>query len=524
MTVNCPSEYKLYRIEENTSNVSLFFKQYNAVDWSFYNYCIFHRNVQSNASKMKQCYHDDLQNIKKNMKKQDNKEVARTVNIVNSTVGVVGENSGNVTIYDANNKRKAHELEEEKDSEVEEETSAYAVNPSLRSLYPYVYQVYRGEDVDIKDIKPKYCGNALQDIIYKHCYESFTEYKSMSKLQRSYYHCHLSGIINCLNMNNNTLINHIPKTCIDKALSNRALNVEEVDIRDHIAHLKNTYKDDGIEGLRLAIAKRKYEMMLGRKFLDVTVDEEYMILEMFEIILNEVAFGDCKNNTTEINYLNYWKNILAVAFRGTEIKLKIGESTSASTKFDRMINEIEFGETSTYISGRKIDLIVETKSVNMKNMSITIELSNAEFKKIDTDDDFITTQQNKNIRTSKSILSSIFTLNPNEQVIGLDFVGLSGYLFSAQYLESAVFITREADIYLPGDIVDFNLFMDECDEVLTLIFGYKNYIVKQANAIDQKHRVLRRKRLVASTEDSREYLPPTFYSPKRWSPIKSPSK
>lgn len=44
------------------------------------------------------------------------KQVAKTVNIVNSTVGVVGENSGNVTINDANNKRKAHELEEEKET------------------------------------------------------------------------------------------------------------------------------------------------------------------------------------------------------------------------------------------------------------------------------------------------------------------------------------------------------------------------------------------------------------------------
>ncbi|KAG1039172.1 hypothetical protein G6F43_012566 [Rhizopus delemar] len=256
-------------------------------------------------------------------------------------------------------------------------------------------------------------------------------------------------------------------------------------------------------------------MMLGRKFQDVMVDEEYMILEMFEIMLNEVAFGDCKNNTTEINYLNYWKNVLAVAFRGTEIKFRIGESTSASTKFDRMMNEIEFGETSTYISGRKIDLIVETKSVNTKNMPITIELSNAEFKKMDVDDDFVTIQQNKNIRTSKSILSSIFTLNSGEPVIGLDFVGLSGYLFSAQYLESAVFITREADVYLPGDTIDFDEFMNECEEVLAQIFGYKNYIVRQAGAIDQKCRALRRRRLVASTEDSREYLPPTFYSPKR---------
>lgn len=109
-------------------------------------------------------------------------------------------------------------------------------------------------------------------------------------------------------------------------------------------------------------------------------------------------------------------------------------------------------------------------------MPITIELSNAEFKKIDVDYDFITIQQNKNIRTNKSILSTIFTLNSGEPVIGLDFVGFSGYLFRAQYLESAVFITREVDVYLPGDTVDLDEFMNNCEEVLASIFEYKNYM------------------------------------------------
>lgn len=36
------------------------------------------------------------------------------------------------------------------DNELEQETDAYIVNPSLRSLYPYIYQVGRGEQVDIK--------------------------------------------------------------------------------------------------------------------------------------------------------------------------------------------------------------------------------------------------------------------------------------------------------------------------------------------------------------------------------------
>lgn len=99
----------------------------------------------------------------------------------------------------------------------------------------------------------------------------------------------------------------------------------------------------------------------------------------------------------------------------------------------------------------------------------------------------------------------------------LDFVGLSGYLYSAQYFSGAVFIIREADVYLPGDAVDFDEFMNECEEVFEIIFKYKNYIVKQARGIDQKCRALRRKRLVGRTEVSREHLPPTFFSPKRWS-------
>lgn len=132
-------------------------------------------------------------------------------------------------------------------------------------------------------------------------------------------------------------------------------------------------------------------------------------------------------------------------------------------------------------------------------MPTTIELSNAEFKKMDVDDDCVTIQRNKNIRTSKSILSSIFALNSDEAVIGLDFVGLSGYLYSAQYLAGAVFIIREADVYLPGDAVDFDEFMNECKEVFEIILKYKNYIVKQARGIDQKCRALRKKRLVGSS-------------------------
>lgn len=48
-------------------------------------------------------------------------------------------------------------------------------------------------------------------------------------------------------MNNNTLINCIPKICIDKALNRKALSVKEINSKDTIAYPQNAYKDGGIE-------------------------------------------------------------------------------------------------------------------------------------------------------------------------------------------------------------------------------------------------------------------------------------
>lgn len=201
-------------------------------------------------------------------------------------------------------------------------------------------------------------------------------------------------------------------------------------------------------------------------------------------------------------------------FSRWKISLKIGERTSGAAKYNRMLNEIESGETFKYVSGPKIDLIVETTSVHPKNLPITIELSSTEFK-MKTTISLYVMQQNKNIRTSKSILASIFTLNYVQPVISLKFVGLSGCQFSVKYSNGAVFNTREAGIYLHGDTVDLDEFTGRCEEVSPIIFAYRNYIVKQAEAIDKKRRELQRQRLNASAEGNREHLPPTFYSPKR---------
>ena len=52
------------RLDGLHSHVPLFFKQYQASDWSLYNFCVWMRAVESNFSKVKQKWQSNLNLIK----------------------------------------------------------------------------------------------------------------------------------------------------------------------------------------------------------------------------------------------------------------------------------------------------------------------------------------------------------------------------------------------------------------------------------------------------------------------------
>ncbi|KAI7851538.1 hypothetical protein BDC45DRAFT_538292 [Circinella umbellata] len=61
------------------------------------------------------------------------------------------------------------------------------------------------------------------------------------------------------------------------------------------------------------------------------MDVKFLILVRMIIIFNEVY-------TSELDYLEYWKSIFfSVTFRGTNVMIRIGKTTSAGTKFDRIL-------------------------------------------------------------------------------------------------------------------------------------------------------------------------------------------
>ena len=103
--------------------------------------------------------------------------------------------------------------------------------------------------------------------------------------------------------------------------------------------------------------------------------------------------------------------------------------TSTATKFERIINEYEFGETNKNVSGRKIDLLFQTITVNVQNKPKIFDLSSVEFKKMGSDDNYLSLQQNKNIRTMKSVLGSLLaTVNQMDVVLGIDITGRLLYI------------------------------------------------------------------------------------------------
>ncbi|KAI8350312.1 hypothetical protein EDC96DRAFT_519486 [Choanephora cucurbitarum] len=136
----------------------------------------------------------------------------------------------------------------------------------------------------------------------------------------------------------------------------------------------------------------------------------------------------------EAELVSRLNDLLKIFFSNTAIITKIGETTSASTKQSRNSNEFNFSKssssnffisgsasasTSKSIAGRKIDILIKSKD---------IELSCCEFK-ASASKCLTSYQRSKNLRLNQEIKEGLKKVNVNTQVIGLNWEGKYGYLF-----------------------------------------------------------------------------------------------
>lgn len=206
--------------------------------------------------------------------------------------------------------------------------------------------------------------------------------------------------------------------------------------------------------------------------------------ETMEVILDNVDNQKWNEpGISELDYLVYWRSVIRIFLRGTDIFLRCGEPHCMASKFERQINEEEFGGAKKSVTGRKIDLLPTIRMNDEKNKEITIELGAFEVKPEGVEDSVQVIQLNKNIRVNKNVLNTILLYtNLNNEVIeqfviGIDIIGLHGFLYKVVKYEDVVFAAKltEDDVFLPEDEDDILEFL-QSDTMDQLIFYVDNLL------------------------------------------------
>ncbi|KAF1803984.1 hypothetical protein FB192DRAFT_1470524 [Mucor lusitanicus] len=144
------------------------------------------------------------------------------------------------------------------------------------------------------------------------------------------------------------------------------------------------------------------------------------------------------------------------------------EDFGTSTKADRQINELEYGDCSKSVSGHSIDLVVAAPIVNDCHREVLVELSAMEIKPAAVTTNVEAVQLNKNIRVNKSILHQIHSHTGNVavddlSVLDVDVIGLSAYIHRVKQYEDVAVACKvsEENIFLPADEEDFDAFLHD---------------------------------------------------------------
>ncbi|ORE03601.1 hypothetical protein BCV72DRAFT_308046 [Rhizopus microsporus var. microsporus] len=405
---------------------------------------------------------------------------------------------------------------------------------NLDCLYPYMYQLFKGQKVDLSDLDSKIeTGNSLISCIKTVCIRMMKKFESLGKEDRSYLNVLLSGCINTLTVSHQlTLINMMGVERLQNIYESERELIDKNDgwylLKDN---MKQVLKDGGMTKLRCFVTEERLKIYQRETNHDENL--KLKILDVFEYIFNMVQYKDWRrSNLSEEDYCLYWKTVFGIMFRGKDVLMRQGEQCSLASKFQRQANEVEFGDISSNVMGRRLDFSFGCTLYDDKNKPSMIDICSAEIKPENTGNDIKNIQLNKNIRVNKAILYLLLQHMPNNQkeriyTIGIDMAGLQGYFYKVVQYEDAVVALKlaEDDIFLPSDEDDLHEFLS-CDAMDQLIF-FVNHICSLKSSVKKASKVFKRTRATANTTSgiqSRMQSPPrrnppfpssTFFTPKR---------
>ncbi|KAI8356660.1 hypothetical protein BD560DRAFT_449341 [Blakeslea trispora] len=534
--------------------VNIYFKRNPLIDWSFPQYFEWRKRLSPfdvNFKKIQKEYNDDLETIKKSdlvdRETAKDKQAYKVINNItykdhashveiSSSAVTLSMSSANEAQLEINGnaKNKNQKSTEAPDNNQANDSSETSLDFDMNTLYHCLYKLYKNEQVDLSrlSIQP---AVTIRQKIYNECVSLLKNFKQLQPVAKSRLDVLLSSCLNTISVD----FREDMKRIIDLNQLETILNSKPIPSFSNYSTrqwdqlketLRETYKAGGKKSLRKFVARECSKIY--EDDLETAKAFELMILDTYNIILDSISYKNWhEEDLHEEDSGSYWKAVLDVLFRGTGISLVRGEACCQATKYERQINEYEYGSTSNNIFGRKLDLIIKSDIFDDKNIKRKIELSSVEIKPINVSENAEAIQLNKNIRVNKSILHNIFLHTGDKakghHVLGLDVIGLSAFAYVLFQFQDIVVAVKadEENMLLPADDDDLEEFV--MGNTLEQLLNFKSSILETVDKINKASRRYKRLRLSSKTSCAttpRLQSPPrrpfsfpkdTFYTPKR---------
>ncbi|KAG0225738.1 hypothetical protein BGW41_004577 [Actinomortierella wolfii] len=301
-------------------------------------------------------------------------------------------------------------------------------------LIEYLFKKTRGETATLPAIPRSFESSNFGEI-YRSAHAQLASQNGGNKDTLTV----LSGIINTISPAGQefTLSPRIKSESLVSSLTSR-LPCVEVLLKELLNALSPNYDNDPHGEITLIGLQVKVWKLLAESATDGLPKSKeqratMMVLKAVSQICSLLENRQLQPPHSEHVFVSVWSNIMNLLFQDSLIRVIPGELTSAAAKDSRTMVEEEFGLTTRYICGRKVDLSVRVYADHTWQNEIAVY----EFKTATLSDATCLQQQQKSVRLNGAILLDLerrgvdirhqFPIIAEGRGLALDFYTLRRY-------------------------------------------------------------------------------------------------
>ncbi|KAF9089060.1 hypothetical protein BGX27_002570 [Mortierella sp. AM989] len=295
--------------------------------------------------------------------------------------------------------------------DLEQQLTRAKVTP-FYDLIQYVFNKVQGKPANLPEVPEKFTSPNFKEIfVYAR-----TELMKASLLKRSKSKVFvidkdvlvaLSGIVNTLSpvaLRTFTIAPTVKSKSLLPELTQKQPAVKDL-LRDLLSALcpgisEDPYTEPTLWGLQGRVWELLSQMGKGAEPKSKDEKVRLAVLMIINHLCGLISSNQLSPPTSEHVSVSVWSFVLGLLFGGQAIRVIPGELGSSATKNARLLVENEFGKTTKYVCGRKVDLSVRIYA----DFSWENEISVYEFKSGTVADESCEQQQRKAVRLNAAIL------------------------------------------------------------------------------------------------------------------------